>query len=43
VLIKAYNAAKADGAAFELVFVSSDEDQEGFDEYTKVRTAGKGY
>jgi nucleoredoxin len=35
VLIKAYKAATAAGAAFELIFVSSDEDQEGFDEYTK--------
>jgi nucleoredoxin len=34
-LIKAYQDAKAAGTPFELVFVSSDEDQEGFDEYTK--------
>ena len=34
-LIKAYEAAKAAGLPFELVFVSSDEDEEGFDEYTK--------
>jgi len=34
-LIKAYNDAKAAGANFELVFVSSDEDVEGFDDYTK--------
>jgi nucleoredoxin len=34
-LIKAYQAAKAAGLPFELVFVSSDEDEEGFDEYTK--------
>lgn len=34
-LIAAYNAAKKQGLAFDLVFVSSDEDQEGFDEYTK--------
>ena len=33
-LIKAYQAAKAAGLPFELVFVSSDEDEEGFDEYT---------
>ena len=34
-LIKAYTAAKAAGLPFELVFVSSDEDDEGFAEYTK--------
>jgi len=34
ILIKAYKDAKAAGAEFELVFVSSDEDEEGFDEYT---------
>jgi len=33
-LIKAYQAAKEQGLPFELIFVSSDEDQEGFDEYT---------
>lgn len=32
-MIKAYNDAKAAGADFEVIFVSSDEDQEGFDEY----------
>ena len=34
-LIAAYNAAKKEGLPFELVFVSSDEDSEGFAEYTK--------
>ena len=34
-LIAAYNAAQKAGYPFELVFVSSDEDQEGFDDYTK--------
>lgn len=32
-LIQAYKAAKEKNANFELVFVSSDQDQEGFDEY----------
>ena len=33
-LIKAYEAAKAAGLPFELIFVSSDHDEDGFDEYT---------
>ena len=33
-LIKAYESAKAAGLPFELVFVSSDHDEDGFDEYT---------
>lgn len=32
-LVKAYDAAKAAGVDFELIFVSSDQDDEGFDEY----------
>lgn len=32
-LIEAYKAAKAAGVDFELIFVSSDQDEDGFDEY----------
>lgn len=34
-LIAAYNAARKEGLPFELVFVSADHDQEGFDKYTE--------
>jgi nucleoredoxin len=34
ILIKSYESAKALNLPFELIFVSSDHDEEGFDEYT---------